>query len=1313
MVLAEFRTAAGAAANAIVVAKARGSSNLVFSVGAAKLNVPDFWRPAFGGFMFAALTVDAGGVLSAYSDGRFVDRVQGAAAASVARPFARLGFGTCAGMAHVRLDEIRVLKVALNEANVYGLYAKIQASRMHGHWDFNGGPSTTAVRDTSTHCGKPPCWNGQPEALGTTAWSNAAAEGPYCLAPPAGRASFVRLPDRRLGGPLTVAFWLKLRAADPAGKAQPLVDLSGAGAPPLFTYRGDDFLIKREAGSDAMSWTIQKGAYRAGSRPAPATARTLYVQDLFASCVGSWEYFAFVVDGAGVMSAYKQGVLAASLKGQVPPVVKRAGKLLRSMDPADGTLQGAIDDVAVYAYALSASEVFGNFDALAERQMALHLPFDEGAGVVGYDVSGNARNAALTKEATHASAFKSWYDNSNSVAGTTSGQGRYALRLSSNSYAKLPTMTFGGALSVACWLRLDGFKGGVTLLDASNGGKAARLRIASRPNTDDLVFEVTNGGQTKALNLADFFADAHLAWIHVAFVITGTGSMHAYREGILYGSALGWTPYKVLRSQNTVGRVSGALTGALDDFRLWPFALTSQAVFELFDRQDESEMVFHYKLDSGVGQVALDASGHGLNGKLTGGAAFTTKKPIAQGLSALALPAKGGSGVATGVTLPPLTFGGAVTVSVWVRLGGAKRVAASGVGKFTVYDFGNGLGADNVILSAATKNGVSVASFEVFRGVTRQTMTCPNFWKAAAGAWAHVVFTVAKNSKGVDTAFAYLNGKKHCAQKLWSPAQLQRTASILGGSSDPSKSSDTVAFELDDARFYPYAITAAEAADLFSTVDKGGMIAHLTFDEGAGSVAYDTSAHLASQVPLNGALINMSERNWSYLSIQGRFALAFDGANDYVQLPSNTFGGAFTISAWVRFDSFRTWSRVVDLGNGQASDNILIANKGDTNDLRFEIFRGGASKQLDIPNFFTKCGAMCTSYEHIAVTCSRSGVMKAFRAGALVGSTPGWTPKKLLRRKNYIGHSNWANDKHFDGAIDDLQIFPLALPEPEIHNIYAGIEETNMVSHYTFETGSGKTVMDVSGHDNDGTMSANTKLSTAWSTDAIQGRYALHMDGAKTFVALPPVTLPSANSGGLKPGAITISFWARFNSFNASTKILSLANSTTGSDIIVSNMGGLAAITVNLKGKRKTVRATLGLFGARSFSTFRAQLALYGTAKDKAKNIDTPKKPPTPCAYCACAPITGQLAAKIKGKIALVQRGNCYFVTKVKNVVAAGGIGIVIFNHSPGLVYMATPNNACRVNGERGRGVSSSFSSQLFSFFRPAPRLPAMQLCLY
>ena len=53
--------------------------------------------------------------------------------------------------------------------------------------------------------------------------------------------------------------------------------------------------------------------------------------------------------------------------------------------------------------------------------------------------------------------------------------------------------------------------------------------------------------------------------------------------------------------------------------------------------------------------------------------------------------------------------------------------------------------------------------------------------------------------------------------------------------------------------------------------------------------------------------------------------LNLDGDGDYVQIPAGVwFNGALTIEAWVYVKEYRSWSRLIDFGNGADQDNVLL-----------------------------------------------------------------------------------------------------------------------------------------------------------------------------------------------------------------------------------------------------------------------------------------------------------------------------------------------------------------------------------------------------
>jgi hypothetical protein len=80
-------------------------------------------------------------------------------------------------------------------------------------------------------------------------------------------------------------------------------------------------------------------------------------------------------------------------------------------------------------------------------------------------------------------------------------------------------------------------------------------------------------------------------------------------------------------------------------------------------------------------------------------------------------------------------------------------------------------------------------------------------------------------------------------------------------------------------------------------------------------------------------------------------------------------------------------------------------------------------------------------------------------------------------------------------------------------------------------------------------------------------------------------------------------------------------------------------------------------------ASFGAPLASPGVSGELVAALD-PADAAGPTTFDACSPITN--ASSVSGRIALVNRGTCGFVVKVKNVQNAGAIAAVIADNAPG-----------------------------------------------
>jgi len=149
-----------------------------------------------------------------------------------------------------------------------------------------------------------------------------------------------------------------------------------------------------------------------------------------------------------------------------------------------------------------------------------------------------------------------------------------------------------------------------------------------------------------------------------------------------------------------------------------------------------------------------------------------------------------------------------------------------------------------------------------------------------------------------------------------------------------------------------------------------------------------------------------------------------DGSGDYLTVPSFTIGGAFSMSAWVTWDTFALWSRIIDFGVGQANSNLVVSNQGTSNTLYFDVYEGGAAP--------ISAAVLSTGVRyHVVATVDGAGNGVLYLNNSVVASGAMNIPANVARGSNFIGRSNWP-DADFNGRIDELAIWNVALSAPEV-----------------------------------------------------------------------------------------------------------------------------------------------------------------------------------------------------------------------------------------------------------------------------------------
>ena len=135
-------------------------------------------------------------------------------------------------------------------------------------------------------------------------------------------------------------------------------------------------------------------------------------------------------------------------------------------------------------------------------------------------------------------------------------------------------------------------------------------------------------------------------------------------------------------------------------------------------------------------------------------------------------------------------------------------------------------------------------------------------------------------------------------------------------------------------------------------------------------------------------------------------------------------GGNFTVTSWVGINNYGNWSRVIDFGNGENQDNIILAVSNET---------GG------YPAFGTAGGYAITSdtqmptetWIHLTATYS-NGISTLYMNGIQVAQGAQPKPTNVTRTHCYIGKSNWTADSALDGVIGKVEIFSSAMSGAEV-----------------------------------------------------------------------------------------------------------------------------------------------------------------------------------------------------------------------------------------------------------------------------------------
>jgi hypothetical protein len=156
----------------------------------------------------------------------------------------------------------------------------------------------------------------------------------------------------------------------------------------------------------------------------------------------------------------------------------------------------------------------------------------------------------------------------------------------------------------------------------------------------------------------------------------------------------------------------------------------------------------------------------------------------------------------------------------------------------------------------------------------------------------------------------------------------------------------------------------------------------------------------------------------------------------WTQVPQGIFFNTpeFSISVWVYPMDVGDSSRIIDFGNGQLADNIVVGLSNLNNLQPLFVFFSGSNLVFAATSF-----KAITENQWQFLTATNNGtIARVFLNGTLIGESITLShtkPVNLSRSNCYIGKSNWAADGYSYSYLDDLRFYNKSLTQEEINEL--------------------------------------------------------------------------------------------------------------------------------------------------------------------------------------------------------------------------------------------------------------------------------------
>ena len=319
-----------------------------------------------------------------------------------------------------------------------------------------------------------------------------------------------------------------------------------------------------------------------------------------------------------------------------------------------------------------------------------------------------------------------------------------------------------------------------------------------------------------------------------------------------------------------------------------------------------------------------------------------------------------------------------------------------------------------------------------------------------------------------------------------------------------------------------------------------GLVAHLPMDESGGSTAYDISGN-DNDATITGADF-----------VLGKIgnALDFNGLGDYAVISNNSsiaLSDSVTISFWVNGSAQPGYNRLVSYRDINGGDGIEVNVSGGTADIALRIDTSGGVNQT-----FVISDVLDGTWHHLTYTLDSGNVYGYLDGEQVIGISTRYNHGGGFGNSNdwVIGaDSDYADPEYnleFDGLIDDFRLYSTALTGSDIRAV-----DLNLVAHLRMDESGGSTVYDISGNDNDATVTG---------ADFVGGKSgnALDFDGLGDYAVISNSTSTVLNDDA------TIAFWVNGSAQPDYHRLVSNRTQTGGDGLEIFVHGGTDDVTLRI-----------------------------------------------------------------------------------------------------------------------------------------------------